>query len=194
MSSNEYVPVKDILLDKDLYRALTKLKYRDPDSSLSSLINEMLKEYLHTYVLSKRMGHMLVARELVRNSIEDLSNEKIAETAEQNSIRYKEAAIIEHGKPSLSAYLELIRAFGKANKFEMEISRNPDNQTQVMIIQFKMGAKFAKYKAETYRILLEPFSSIERMEVTDTSIYIEYKPKETISVNETLKQNSSGIV
>lgn len=165
-------------MEKDLYRTLTKLKYQDQESSLSNLINGMLKEYMHTYILSKRMGHMLVTRDLVKTSVSQLSEEQLKEAAAENATRYKEAAIIDHGRPSLQAYLDLIRAFAKANRFELEYSRNPDNETQVMIIQFKMGAMFTKYKAETYRILLQQFANIERMETTDTSIYIEYRPKE----------------
>jgi hypothetical protein len=172
--------VNDIVLENELYRTLTKIKYQEPDSSVSALINEMLKEYLHTYVLSKRMGHMLITKELVKTAVDGMNQEQIKKAAAENAIRYKEAAIIEHGRPSLASYLELIRAFAKANKFEFELSRNPDKQTQVIIVQFKMGSKFALYKAETYKILLQEFAEVERIEATDTSVFIEFKQKSIV--------------
>lgn len=181
-TSYEYVPVKDIMIEKSLYRTLTKLKYSmggadEEETSISSIINDMLKEYLHTYVLSKKMGHMLLSKDIVRVAINDMTEEQITEASIANAIRYKEGAILEYGRPSLSAYLELIRAFAKANKFEMEISKNPENDSQVLIISFRLGDRFTRFKADTYKILIEEFAEINKLETTNTSIYIEYKPK-----------------
>ena len=192
LSSHEFVPVKELVLEKDLYRALTKLKYQDPDSSFSGLINDMLKEYLHTYVLSKRMGHMLVTRDLVKTSINTLDEDELKHVARENAVRYTEAAIIEHGKPSLAAYLELIRAFAKANRFEYEFTTEPAKQSKVIIVQFRMGRKFTLYKAETYRILLQQFAEVERVEATDTTLYIEYSPKEIVETRIADQSKGSG--
>lgn len=105
--SYDYVPVRDMMLEKSLYRALTQLKYHNgnDETSISSLINDMLKEYLHTYVLSKTMGHMLISRDIVKVAVDSMTDEQIKEASDTNAMRYKEGAIIEDGRPSLAAYL-----------------------------------------------------------------------------------------
>jgi hypothetical protein len=169
------------MIEKNLYRALTKLKYSaggdEEETSISSLINDMLREYLHTYILSKKMGHMLVSKDILKVAINDMTEEQIRAASMTNAIRYKEGAILEYGGPSLAAYLELIRAFAKANRFDIEISKNPENDSQVLIISFRICNKFTKFKADTYKILIEEFADIEKTETTGTSMYIEYKPK-----------------
>jgi hypothetical protein len=169
-------------MEKDLYRALTQLKYRDgsDETSISSMVNDMLKEYLHTYVLSKTMGHMLMSKDTVRIAVDALTDEQIREASAANAERYKEGAIIEHGRPSLAAYLKLIRAFAKANNFDMEISKNPDNENQVLIISFHMGDKFSQFLGNTYRMLMQEFADVERMEITPTTAYFEFKPKKEL--------------
>jgi hypothetical protein len=178
MSSIEFVPIKDLRIERSIYTALTKISYSsDEQTTLSDIINDMLKEYLHTYILSKKMGHILLSKDILRVAINDMTDQEINEASITNALRYREGAILEHCRPSLKTYLELIKAFAKANKFEMEISKNPDADSQVLIISFKMGPKFTRFKGNTYRILLEEFANIERMEITDNSIYIEYKAK-----------------
>jgi hypothetical protein len=180
--SYEYVPIKDIMMEKSLYRALTQLKYRsgDDETTISGLVNEMLKEYLHTYILSKTMGHMLMSKATVKVAVEGLTEEQIKNASVANAERYKEGAIIEHGRPSLAAYLELIRSFAKANRFDSEISKNPDNGSQVLILNFQMGEKFSQFLGNTYRILLEEFADIFRVELTGTTVYFEFKPKKEV--------------
>lgn len=178
----DYVRVKDVMLEKSIYQALTKLKYGAvaDEASISSLINDMLKEYLHTYMLSKSMGHMLVSKSIVKAAVDSMSDEQIKEASATNAMRYKEGAIIEHGRPSLAAYLELIRSFAKANKFDIEISKNPDNGNQVLVMSFKMGDKFSQLKANTYRMILEEFAVVDRIEMTGTTTYFEFHPKKEI--------------
>jgi hypothetical protein len=48
----------------------------------------------------------------------------------------------------------------------------------VLIVTFHMGSKFAKFLGGTYRILLQEFADIEKMEITATLAYFEYRPKE----------------
>lgn len=178
----DHVPVNGLTLEKSLYQTLAKMKYHSGDSevSISSLINDMLKEYLHTYVLSKSMGYVIVPSELVNISSEYLTGEQIKEQSTASAIRYKEGVILEEIRPSLNAYLKLIRAFAKANNFVMEVSRNPENENQVLIISFHMGYGFSQFLGNTYRILLQEYADIVRMEVTPTSVYFEYKPKKEV--------------
>lgn len=180
--SNEYIHVKDIMMDKELYRTLTQLKYRNgrDEASISSLVNDMLKEYLHTYVLSKTMGHILVSRDIHKTAIDSMTEEQIKEASNIDAIRYKEGAIIDHGKPSLASYLKLIKAFAKANKFDIELSKNPDNGSQVLVMSFHMGEKFTKLKGGTYTQLLEEFAEIDRREITGSTVYFEFKAKKEV--------------
>jgi hypothetical protein len=168
---HEYIPVREILMERNLYQTLTKMKYQsaNQETSISSLINEMLKEYLHTYIISKSM---------VETSVNALTDEQINEASAANAMRYREGARLEHGKPSLDAYLELIKGFSKANKFDMKVSKIPESENHVLIVTFHMGSKFAKFLGGTYRILLQEFADIEKMEITATLAYFEYKPKE----------------
>lgn len=183
--SYEHIPIKEIMLEKGVYQALTKIQYRSAEgTTISSLINEKLKEYLHTYILSKTMGHMLISKDVIRIAVEAMSDEQIAEAAAANAVRYKEGAIIEHGEPSLAAYLLMIKAFAKANKFEMEVSKNPENDNQVLVIGFRMGKKFSELKATTYRILFEEFAEIEKVETTGGTAYLEYKTKKEQVIKE----------
>lgn len=62
----------------------------------------------------------------------------------------------------------------------MEISKNPDNGNQVLIVSFRMGGKFSQFLANTYRMLLAEFADIDRMEITETTAYFEYKPKKEV--------------
>lgn len=140
----------------------------------------MLKEYLHTYVLAKSMGHILVPKDFVKVAINAMTDEEVRQASSDTVVRFKDGAMLEHGRPSLAAYLGLIRAFSKANKFDMEISKNPDNGNQVLIVNFQMGAKFSEFLGNTYRVLLGEFADIDKMEITETTAYFEYKPKKEI--------------
>jgi hypothetical protein len=45
MSSNEFVPIKDLRIERSIYTALTKMSYSsDEQTTLSDIINDMLKE------------------------------------------------------------------------------------------------------------------------------------------------------
>jgi hypothetical protein len=171
-----------MVMEKNLYRALTQLKYRsgDEETSISSILNDMLKEYLHTYVLSKSMGHILLPRDIIKVAVNAMTDEEIKQASVDNVVRYKDGAMLEHGRASLAAYLELVRAFARANKFDLEVSKNPDNGNQVLIVSFQMGSKFSQFLGNTYRILLEEFVDIDRMEITETTAYFEYKPKKEV--------------
>ncbi|MEW5839735.1 MAG: hypothetical protein AB1753_01915 [Thermoproteota archaeon] len=170
-------------IDRDLYRTLTKMSYAG-ETSLSALVNDMLKEYLHTYVLSKRMGHMLMAKEIVKIAVNEMSDEEIKQASAANAIRYREGALIDYGRPSLAVYLDLIRSFVKANGFDMEVSKNAETGNHVLIVMFRMGPKFSQFLGNTYRILLEEFADIGKIEMTDTSAYFEYQPKESFQRRE----------
>ena len=183
----EHISIKDIMLEKNLYRALTKLKYSngDSDTSISDLINEMISEYLHTYILSKRMGHMLLSKDIVKIAFGNLTDQQISEASVANAIRYKDGALLEYGKPSIHAYLALIASFAKANKFEFEISNEPESDSQVMIMGFgNCGAKFTEFKAQTYRMLLEEFAEVLSVDATNTSLCVRFKPRAEVLVDD----------
>lgn len=144
----EYIPVKEVIMEKNLWHTLTQMQYRSSsgETTFSSLINGMLKEYLHTYILSKTMGHMIIPNETVKIVVNGMTDEQIQEASAANAERYKEGAIIEHEQPLLTSYLELIKAFAKANNLDIEVSKNSDNKNQVLIIGFQMmGGNFSQF-------------------------------------------------
>lgn len=185
MSADGGMPLRDFTLDKEIYRALTKIKFASADSelSISKIINEMLAEYLHTYILSKRMGHIFVSRDTIRIAFSRLTDEQIMHAAHANAVRYKDGALLEYGKPSLNGYLELIKSFAKANKFEFEISKEPETENYVLIMRFGfLGPNFTKFKGETYKMLIQEYADIVGTEFSDTALFVKYAPrKEQVS-------------
>lgn len=161
---------------------LTQLKYSmgGDEKSISDLINDILKDHFHTYALSKSVGRILVSKEVIKKAIDYVPDEQLDELARENAEKFKEAAMIENGRPSLDAYLKLIRTFAKANRFYVELSKNPDNGNQVLITNFQMGEKFSQFKGKTYKRLLEEFAEIDRMEIIGSVIYFEFKPKKEV--------------
>jgi hypothetical protein len=120
-----------------------------------------------------------------------MSDEQIKEAAVYNANRYKEGVILENGRPSLASYLTLMKSFAKANKFELEITRNhtnANNGNHVLIAQFKLGAKFSLYKLETYKLLLEEFADVGKVDSTETMVYMEFKPRNDQTLKDPVKE------
>lgn len=148
--------------------------------SVSELMNDILRDHFHTYSLSRSIGRILISKHVVQKAIDNLSDEQLDELAAQDAEKFKEAAIIENGRPSLDGYLKIIKTFAKANRFYVEISKNPDNGDQVLVINFHMGEKFSRFRGSTYKILLEEFAEIDRIEIVGSVIYFEFKPKKEV--------------
>lgn len=148
----------------------------------------MLNEYLNVYFLSKQIGYVIVSKKVLQNTFSYTPDDEIIRMSEEIAGRYKEAAILLHGKPSLEGYFDLMKSFVLANGYLMEFgksqrttesngSSNEINDKQILIIQFKMGYKFSKFLGNVYRILLQEFCDIESFEITDTLAFYEYKPR-----------------
>lgn len=145
----------------------------------------MLNEYLNVYLLSKRIGYAIVSNKVLETTFTHTPQEEIIQGSEEIVIRYKEAAILQHGKPTLEAYLDLIKSFTTANRYFIEFSNshqgtgdnddNNKNDKQILIIQFKMGYKFSQFLGNVYRILLQESCDVQGFEITDTAFY-EYRP------------------
>lgn len=150
------------------------------ERSISQLINEILRDHFHTYALSKSVGRILISKDVIQRAIDNLPDAQLDELAAQDAEKFREAAIIEYGRPSLAAYLKLIRTFAKANRFYVEVSKNHDNDNEVLVINFHMGEKFTRFRAETYKRLLEEFAEIDRSEAIGSVIYFEFKPKKEL--------------
>ncbi|MEW6604724.1 MAG: hypothetical protein AB1351_08565, partial [Thermoproteota archaeon] len=100
-------------------------------------------------------------------------DEELQEYVEKIASRYREAAILMHGKPSLEAYITLIKAFVSANGYTVEKNKNGEND--ILIVQFNVNEKYSKLLGSAYKILLEEFGKIERFEITDNLAFFEYK-------------------
>lgn len=150
------------------------------ERSVSNLINEILRDHFHTYALSKSIGRILISKHVVQRAIDNLPDEQLDQLAAEDAETFKEAAIIQDGLPSLDTYLKLIRTFAKANRFYVEVSKNPDNGDQVLIINLHMSERFSRFRQETYKRLLEEFAEIDRVETIGSVIYFEFKPKKEV--------------
>jgi hypothetical protein len=170
MSNN----LENLPLDHDIYKQLTKISYTE-HIPISKLINDMLREHMDVYLLWRKIGYVLVSKEVLKSSFLRLPDEELLEYAEEIAGRYREAAILVHGRPGLEAYINLIKAFVTANGYSVEKSRNGDND--VLIVQFNVNEKYSKFLGNAYKILLEEFAQIERFEITDNLAFFEFKKR-----------------
>jgi hypothetical protein len=164
--------LENLPLDHDIYSRLMKLSYTE-HVSVSKLINDMLREHMDVYLLWRQIGYVLVSKEVLKSSLARAPDEELLEYAGKIASRYREAAILMHGRPSLEAYINLIRAFVGVNGYSVEKSKNGEND--VLIVQFNVNEKYSLFVGNAYKILLEEFAEIERFEITDNLVFFEYK-------------------
>jgi hypothetical protein len=168
MSNN----LENLPLDHDIYRHLAKISYSE-HVPISKLINDMLREHMDVYLLWRKIGYVLVSKEVLKSSLARSPDEELLEYAAKIASRYREAAIHLHGRPSLEAYLNLIKAFVTVNGYSIEKARNGEND--VLIVQFNINEKYSKFLGGAYKILIEEFAKIEQFEITDNLAFYEYK-------------------
>lgn len=191
--------IEHLSLDEELYRKITAMSYSE-HISVQKLINDMLKEYLNVYVLSKKIGYALISKDVLKTTFDNTPEDKVMELSRKVATRYREAAILLHGKPSQEEYICLIKSFVTANGYYIEFSKhamveqaqedgqsNQDLQQQklekssdlydVMIIRFNISYKFSQFLGNVYRILLEEFCTVKQFELTETLVFYEYKKK-----------------
>lgn len=171
MSTN----LQNLALDQDLYRELTKMSYSE-HIPISKLVNDMLREHIGVYLLWRKIGYVLVSKDVLKSSLTRSPDEELLEYAKEIASRHREAAILMHGKPSLEAYVNLIRAFVKVNGYSVEKGKNGDND--VLIIQFNINEKYSLFLGNAYKILIEEFADIERLEITSNLAFFEYRKHE----------------
>lgn len=162
-------------LDSDLYRTITKLSYTDK-MPVSDIINRMLREHLNVYLLWRKVGYVLLARDVLTTSIANTPDEDLLKAAQEVANRHREACILLYGtNPNLDSYIRLIKSFTAVNNFEVELGKNGDNDT--MIVQFRMNEKYSLYLGNVYRLLLEDFCTMHRFEITASLAFFEYSKK-----------------
>ncbi|HEY6884408.1 MAG TPA: hypothetical protein VI278_10260 [Nitrososphaeraceae archaeon] len=198
-TNNHPMLIEHLSLDEELYRKITAMSYSE-HISVQKLINDMLKEYLNVYVLSKKIGYALISKDVLKTTFDNTPEDKVMELSRKVATRYREAAILLHGKPSQEEYICLIKSFVTANGYYIEFSKhamveqaqedgqsNQDLQQQklekssdlydVMIIRFNISYKFSQFLGNVYRILLEEFCTVKQFELTETLVFYEYKKK-----------------
>ena len=162
----------NLALDHDIYVQLTKISYSE-HIPISKLINDMLREHMDVYLLWRKIGYVLVSKEVLGSSLSHSPDDELLEYAAKIASRYREAATLLHGRPSLEGYLNLIKAFVTVNGYSVEKAKNGEND--VLIVQFNIHEKYSKFLGSAYKILLEEFARIERFEITDNLAFLEYK-------------------
>lgn len=191
MSNEGFTEFEHLPINKELYRKITKISYSQ-NIPIHKLINDMLQEYLNVYLLSKQIGYVIVSKKVLQKTFSYTPDVEIIPISEEIAVRYREAAILLHGKPSLEGYFDLIKSFVLANGYFMEFGKSQQtaefnssysdgegdsDDKQILIIQFRMGYKFSKFLGNVYKILLQEFCDINRFEITDTLAFYEYKPR-----------------
>lgn len=191
--------IEHLPLDEDLYRKITAMSYSE-HIPIQKLINDMLKEYLNVYVLAKKIGYALISKDVLKTTFDNTPEDKVMELSRKIATRYREAAILLHGKPSLEGYICLIKSFVTANGYYIEFSKHAmteqsqedtqsnqalqqqkleksSNLYDVMIIRFNISYKFSQFLGNVYRILLEEFCTVKQFELTETLAFYKYKKK-----------------
>jgi hypothetical protein len=169
MSNN----LENLPLDHDLYAKITKISYSE-HIPVPKLINDMLREHLNVYLLWRKVGYTLVSKDVLKSTLAHVPDDELIESAEKVANRYKEAAIMLQGRPTLDAYLALIRSFVSVNGYSVEKSKNGEND--VLIIQFNMNEKYSRFLGNAYRIMLEQVAKVHKFEITKNLVFVEYKP------------------
>ena len=72
------MPVERLPLDEDLYRKITQMSYSE-HVPLQKLINDMLKEYLNVYALSKKIGYALISKEVLKTTFDNIPEDQVIE-------------------------------------------------------------------------------------------------------------------
>ncbi len=88
-SDRENIPLEHLLLDKSLYRKITKLAYSE-NKPVEKIINEMLREYIDVFYPLRKIGLVHVTKDTVKMIFQDISDELIIEHAKSLSKRYME--------------------------------------------------------------------------------------------------------
>jgi hypothetical protein len=169
--------LQNLPLDKDVYRNITKISYAE-HIPIPKIINDMLKEHINVYLLWRKVGYILVAKEVVTKALNHMPDEEIVATAENIANRIREAAMILHSKPNLDVYISLIRSFAAVNGFDIEKSKGANGTTKVLIVQFRMNEKYSKFLGNVFKLLIEEFADIVNFYTTDNLSLIEYRSRE----------------
>lgn len=167
--------IEKLPLDSDLYRAITKISYAE-HISVPTIINDMLREHINVYLLWRKVGYVLLAKDILTKSISNASDEELQKAAQDVANRHREACILLYGSsPSMESYLRLIKSFCAVNNFQIEQGKKDEND--VLIVQFNMNEKYSRYLGGVYRHLLEDFCTVHKFEITENLAFFEYSKK-----------------
>src|SRR5574342_993520 len=103
MSNN----LENLSLDHDVYSKITKIAYTE-HMPVSKVINDMLKEHMDVYLLWRKIGYVLVSKEVLQSSLLRSPDEELLEYSEKIASRYRDAAVLMYGRVGLDAYINLI--------------------------------------------------------------------------------------
>lgn len=168
------INLENLSLDHELYRELTKISYAQ-HISVSKLVNDMLKEHMNVYLLCRQIGYAFVSKDVLKSSLNRLPDEELLEYTGKIASRYREAAIVIGGRPSLEAYLNLIKSFVTVNGYSFEKGKKGEND--ILILQFNVNEKYSLLVGNAYKILLEEFAEIVQFEFTENLAFFEYRKR-----------------
>jgi hypothetical protein len=174
-SDRENIPLEHLLLDKNLYRKITKIAYSE-NRPVERLINDMLREYIDVFHPLRKIGLVHVTKDTVKMIFHDISDELIIEHAKSLSKRYMEVITLLNKNRNLEDYLDFLKVYAAASGYHIEINTTQSGGKKV-ILSLNLGRKYSLYLGECFKILLAEVSQIDNFDFTDSLVFFECTPK-----------------
>jgi hypothetical protein len=174
-SDRENIPLEHLLLDKNLYRKITKMAYSE-NRPVERLINDMLREYIDVFHPLRKIGLVHVTRETVKIIFQDISDELIIEHAKSLSKRYMEVITLLNKNRNLEDYLDFLKVYATASGYQIDISTTQSGVRRVLL-SLNLGRKYSLYLGECFKILLAEVSKVDNYDFTESLVFFECTPK-----------------
>ncbi len=174
-SERESIPLEHLLLDKNLYRKITKFAYSE-NKPVDRVVNDILREYVDVFFPFRKIGFVHVTTDTVKMIFQDISDELIIDHAKSLSKRYMEVITLLNKNRTLDDYLDFLKLYANASGYQMEATTNESGGKQV-IMRINLGRKYTLYLGECFKILLSEVSTVYNYDFTDSVVFFECTPK-----------------
>jgi hypothetical protein len=170
----ENIPLEHLMLDKNLYRKITKIAYSE-NIPVEKVVNDMLREYIDVFFPLRKIGFVHVTTDTVKMIFQDISDELILEHAKTLSKRFMEVITMLNKNRTLDEYLNFLKLYANARGYQVEASANQSGGTRIM--RFNLGRKYSLYLGESFKRLLGEVSTVDNYDFTDSLVFLECTPK-----------------
>jgi hypothetical protein len=186
-SERETIALEHLLLDKNIYRKITKIAYSE-NKPVERVVNHILREYIDVFFPLRKIGLVHVTTDTIKMIFQDISDELIIDHAKSLSKRYMEVITLLSKNRTLDDYLDFFKLYANASGYQMEVTTNQSGGKRV-IMRFNLGRKYSLYLGECFKILLSEVSTVHNYDFTDSVVFFECSPSPTVV--RTNQQNGS---